>query len=45
MMKTIKRSYDLESYELDNVYNEPDDRHGRVACSRLFNKTKWFQTS
>ena len=30
MMKTIKRSYDLDSYELDNVYNEPDDRHGRL---------------
>lgn len=37
MMKTIKRSYDLESYELDNVYNEPDDRHVRLDSSIWYN--------
>ena len=30
-MKLVKKSYDEESYELDNVYNETDDRYYYVA--------------
>lgn len=31
-MKPVKKSYDEESYELDNVYNETDDRY-YYGCS------------
>ena len=30
-MKPVNKSYDEESYELDNVYNETDDRYYYVA--------------
>ena len=36
-MRTIKKVYDLESYELDNVYNETDDREIRVDSSVWYN--------
>lgn len=36
-MRTVKRVYDLESYELDNVYNEPDEREIRVDSSVWYN--------
>ena len=37
MMRTAKKAYDLESYELDNVYNEDDDRYIRVDSSIWYN--------
>ena len=37
MMRTVKRVYDLESYELDNVYNETDEREIRVDSSVWYN--------
>ncbi len=36
-MRTVKRVYDLESYELDNVYNETDEREIRVDSSVWYN--------
>lgn len=30
IMRTTKRVYDFESFELDNIYNEEDDRQFRV---------------
>lgn len=30
IMRTAKRVYDFESFELDNIYNEEDDRQFRV---------------
>ena len=30
IMRTTKRVYDFESFELDNIYNEEDDRHFRL---------------
>lgn len=32
IMRTTKRVYDFESFELDNIYNEEDDRQFRVDC-------------
>ncbi len=37
MMRTAKKAYDLESFELDNVYNEDDDRYIRVDSSIWYN--------
>lgn len=37
MMRTAKKAYDFESYELDNVYNEDDDRYIRVDSSIWYN--------
>ncbi len=37
IMRTVKKVYDLESYELDNVYNETDDRETRVDSSVWYN--------
>ncbi len=36
-MRTVKRSYDFESYELDNVYNEVDDRYVKENSSIWYN--------
>ena len=36
-MRTAKNVYDFESYELDNVYNEQDDRYVRVDSSVWYN--------
>lgn len=36
-MRTVKRTYDLESYELDNTYNEVDDREIRMDSSIWYN--------
>lgn len=37
-MITVKKVYDLESYELDNVYNEDaDSRYGRDNSSIWYN--------
>ncbi len=36
-MRTVKKSYDLESYELDNVYNENDDRYVKENSSIWYN--------
>lgn len=36
-MRTVKRVYDLESYELDNVYNETDEHEIRVDSSVWYN--------
>ena len=36
-MRTVKKVYDLESYELDNTYNETDDRDIRVDSSVWYN--------
>jgi len=33
IMKTIKKSYDQESYEQDNVYNEDDERYNMANSS------------
>ena len=30
IMRTTTRVYDFESFELDNIYNEEDDRQFRV---------------
>ena len=27
MMKSVKRAYDFESFELDNVYNDDENRY------------------
>ncbi len=35
-MITVKKVYDFESYELDNVYNEDENRH----CSE--NSSIWY---
>lgn len=35
-MKPVKRSYDEESYELDNVYNETDDRYYVAVDSSIW---------
>ncbi len=37
MMRTTKRAYDLESFELDNIYNEEEDRYTRVDSSIWYN--------
>lgn len=36
-MRLVKKSYDLESYELDNVYNENDDRYVKENSSIWYN--------
>lgn len=36
-MRTVKRTYDLESFELDNVYNETEDREIRLDSSIWYN--------
>jgi len=36
-MRSVKKSYDLESYELDNVYNENDDRYVKENSSIWYN--------
>lgn len=37
MKRTTKHTYDRESYELDNIYNESDDRYVRVDSSIWYN--------
>lgn len=37
MKKTAKREYDMESFELDNIYNENDERYMRVDSSIWYN--------
>lgn len=37
MMRRAKRAYDIESFELDNIYNEDDDRYIRVDSSIWYN--------
>lgn len=36
-MKTTKKSYREEEYELDNVYNEADDRYAQATSSIWYN--------
>lgn len=36
-MKREKRVYDFESYELDNKYNEPDERGKSLDSSIWYN--------
>lgn len=35
-MKTVRKSYNQEEYELDNVYNETDDRYGVASNSNIW---------
>ena len=37
-MKTIRTSYNQEEYELDNVYNETDDRYGVASNTSIWYK-------
>ena len=37
MMRTAKKAYDIESFELDNIYNEDNDRYIRVDSSIWYN--------
>ena len=37
MMRAVKRAYDLESFELDNIYNEEEERYTRVESSIWYN--------
>ena len=37
MMREVKRAYDLESFELDNIYNEEEERYNRVESSIWYN--------
>lgn len=37
MMRAVKRAYDLESFELDNIYNEEEERYARVESSIWYN--------
>ena len=36
-MRTVKKVYDLESYELDNAYNETESLEIRVDSSVWYN--------
>lgn len=36
-MRRVKRAYDLEAFELDNVYNETDERNLYVDSSIWYN--------
>ena len=38
MMREVKRAYDLESFELDNIYNEEEERYTRVESSIWYNQ-------
>lgn len=35
-MKRTRKCYNEEEFELDNVYNEEDDRYGRDGLSAMF---------
>jgi hypothetical protein len=35
-MRPRRKSYNEESYELDNVYNETDDRYGMSSDSSIW---------
>lgn len=37
MITTSKKSYDFESFELDNIYNDDDNREVRVDSSIWYN--------
>ena len=36
-MKSVKRAYDFESFELDNVYNDDENRCPRDNTSIWYN--------
>lgn len=37
MMKSVKKAYDFESFELDNVYNDDENRYPRDNTSIWYN--------